>query len=95
MATYVLFCTDVPIPSDKTPDLRRVVSMNLDSMGAAIKEACRLISDGVIVWKIRGPDGFIMERSDIETARRPFRISSVAGSKRLKMAAGAMCSTVN
>jgi hypothetical protein len=62
VATYVLFCTDVPIPSDKTPDLRRVVSMNLDSMGAAIKEACRLISDGVIVWKIRGPDGFIMER---------------------------------
>jgi hypothetical protein len=35
-------------------------------MGAAIKAACRLISDGVIVWKIRGSDGFIMERSDIE-----------------------------
>ncbi len=65
--TYLLFCTDVPIPSDKMPDLRRLVSMNSDSMSAAIKAACKLVSDGVIVWKIKGSDGFIMERTDIET----------------------------
>jgi hypothetical protein len=67
VATYVLFCADVPNPSDKTPDLRRVVSVNLDSMGGAIKTACELLSDGVIVWQIKGSDGFIMERRDIET----------------------------
>jgi len=30
-------------------------------------EACRLMSNGVIVWKLQGADGFRMERSDIET----------------------------
>lgn len=44
----------------------RVVSVNLDSIGAALKEACRLMSDGVIVWKLQGTDGFRMERTDIE-----------------------------
>jgi hypothetical protein len=65
--TYSLFCTDAPTPSEKMPDDCRVVPVNSDSMGAAIKEACRLIADGIIVWKIKGSDGFIMERSDIET----------------------------
>jgi hypothetical protein len=65
--TYSLFCTDTPTPSDKMPDLCRLVSLNSDSMSAAIKAACRLVSNGTIVWKIKGSDGFIMERSDIET----------------------------
>ena len=68
--TYFLFCTDAPTPSKKRmPDGCRVVVVDSDSMGAAIKAACRLIADGVIVWKIKGPDGFTMERSDIETER--------------------------
>jgi hypothetical protein len=62
VVNYSLFCTDVSTPLENM----RVVSANLVSMGAAIKTACRLIGDGVIVWKIEGPDGFIMERSDIE-----------------------------
>jgi hypothetical protein len=67
--SYLLFCTDASNPSQNMPNLCRVVPVDSDSMGAAIKEACRLISDGVIVWKIKGPDGFVMERSDIETER--------------------------
>ena len=62
MVNYSLFCTDAPTPLENM----RVVSANLESMGDAIKTACRLISESVIVWKIEGPDGFIMERSDIE-----------------------------
>jgi hypothetical protein len=65
VVTYSLFCTDVSTRLKKMPDLHRMVSAN--SMGAAVKAACRLVSNGVIVWKIKGPDGFMMERSDIET----------------------------
>jgi hypothetical protein len=64
--TYSLLCTDVPTPSKKPPDLRRVVPVNSDSMGSAIKAACKLISGGATVWQIKGSDGFMMERSDIE-----------------------------
>jgi hypothetical protein len=64
--SYSLFCTDAPTPSKRMPDHCRVVPVNPDSMGAAINEACKLIRDGVIVWKISGSDGFVMERSDIE-----------------------------
>jgi hypothetical protein len=67
---YELFCTDVPIRSERMPDHYRVVTVNSHSMGPAIDAACRLIADGVIVWKIKGQDGFIMERPDIETECR-------------------------
>lgn len=43
----------------------RVVSS--DSLGGAIKAACDLITRGVTVSKLKGSDGFTMERSDIET----------------------------
>jgi hypothetical protein len=64
--SYSIFYTDEPTPARKMPDTCRVIPVDSDSMGAAIKAACGLVSDGVVVWKIRGPDGFIMERSDIE-----------------------------
>ena len=38
-----------------------------DSLRAAIKAACDLITKGIIVWKLKGSDGFTMERRDIET----------------------------
>ena len=64
---YEVFCTDTPVPSGRFPDRCRVVTS--DSLGAAIKAACKLIADGVIVWKLKGSDGFTMERSDIEMER--------------------------
>jgi hypothetical protein len=64
---YSLFCTDAPIPSRKMPDRCRVVPIDSNSLGDAIDEACRLMSDGIIVWKLVGSDGFRMERSDFET----------------------------
>jgi hypothetical protein len=65
--TYLLFCADLPAHSTTMRHLHPVVTVN--SMGAAINTACKLITDGVIVWKIKGSDGFTMERSDIETER--------------------------
>jgi hypothetical protein len=69
LMTYSLFCTTVSTQSETIPDPSRVVTVNSDSMGAAISEAIKLIGDGVIVWKIEGSEGFVMERSDIETER--------------------------
>jgi hypothetical protein len=66
---FSIFCTDAGTQSQKMPDHCRVVSVNPDSIGAAITEACKLIGDGVIVWKITGSDGFVMERRDIESER--------------------------
>jgi hypothetical protein len=63
---YSLFCSDAAAQSEKMPARHRVVPVNPDSMGAAISEACRLIGDGIIVWKLVGSDGFTMERRDIE-----------------------------
>jgi hypothetical protein len=67
--SFSLFCTNASTQSEKAPDLGRVVPVNLDSMGAAIAEAIKLIGNGVIVWRIKGLDGFVMERCDIETER--------------------------
>jgi hypothetical protein len=68
IVSFVLFCTDSATPSKKMPERCREVAVESNSIGAAIKAACRLIDEGVIVWKIKG-DGFVMERSDIETER--------------------------
>jgi hypothetical protein len=35
-------------------------------MEAAINTACKLINDGASVCQIKGSDGFMMERRDIE-----------------------------
>jgi hypothetical protein len=32
-------------------------------------EAIKLIGDGAVVWKIKGSEGFVMERSGIEIER--------------------------
>jgi hypothetical protein len=67
--TYSLYCSDEPTQSKKMPDICRVVPVDSDSMGAAIEAACQLISSGAVVWKLKGPSGFLMERSDIESER--------------------------
>lgn len=64
---YVLFCTDAPSGSEKMPGGYREILV--DSLAAAINAACALISDGVIVWRVLGSEGFRMERQDIEIER--------------------------
>jgi hypothetical protein len=64
---YVLFCTDGPSDSLRMPGSHREILA--DSLAAAINAACTLISDGVIVWRVLGSEGFRMERQDIEIER--------------------------
>ena len=52
--TYSIFCIDAPI------------LVKCDSMSAAIDTACKLMNGGAKVYQIKGSDGFMMERSDIE-----------------------------
>jgi len=35
-------------------------------MAEAINTACKLMNNGTGVWQIKGSDGFVMERCDIE-----------------------------
>jgi hypothetical protein len=51
---YLIFCANAPLPT------------KYGSMGAAINAACTLIRSGTAVRRIKGTDGFVMERSDIE-----------------------------
>jgi hypothetical protein len=77
--SYVIFCTDPPAPSKKIPDCCREVVAQ--SLGAAIDTASNLIDHGIIVWRIKGLDGLMMERDDIELERlrrQALRIKSAA-----------------
>jgi hypothetical protein len=67
--SYLLFYT-APTPSGKMPDLNLITPLEFDSMGEAIKAACKLIRQGNISWQIKGSEGFSMERTDIEIACR-------------------------
>jgi hypothetical protein len=67
IVSYVLFCTDAPSDSQKTPASSREILV--DSLAAAINAACSLSGDGVIVWRVLGSEGFRMERQDIEIER--------------------------
>jgi hypothetical protein len=67
IVNFVLFCTDAPGDSQKIPGSYREILV--DSLAAAINAACTLISDGVIVWRVLGSEGFRMERQDIEIER--------------------------
>jgi hypothetical protein len=52
--TYSIFCNDAPFP------------VECDSMPAAISTACTLMNGGADVYQIKGSNGFVMERGDIE-----------------------------
>jgi hypothetical protein len=67
--SYVVFFTNGPTPSKSLRAPRKEMTATFDSLGAAINAASRLIDDGAIVWRIKGIDGFMMERRDIELER--------------------------
>jgi thiamine pyrophosphate-dependent acetolactate synthase large subunit-like protein len=56
-----------PTRSAKMPDVSGLISVEFDSMGAAINAACKLIREGASVWQIHGPYGFMMEGGEFET----------------------------
>ena len=69
---YRVFYTDEPLPEGQyEPDNRQLVLVGYDTKDEAMDFACRLIGQRggaphAIVWKIEGPDGFVLERGAIE-----------------------------
>ncbi len=62
---YSLFYTDVPLPPGR-PDPGRMIPASMESLSAARDAACKLIGGGAVVWQIKGTEGFLMERTDVE-----------------------------
>ncbi len=69
---YRVFYTDQPLPEGQPePDYARLVLVGYDTKDEAMDFACNLLearvsSPHAIVWKIEGPDGFVLERGAIE-----------------------------
>jgi hypothetical protein len=73
IVSYAVFCFGVPVP------------VTCDSMAAAITTACRLMNEGAGVSQIKGSDGFVMDRQDIEiecTRRQTLSYGSAASKGR-------------
>jgi hypothetical protein len=67
--TYKVFATDMELAAGVSqPDLSKLQWLGADSRDAGLEMALRLIENNAIVWKIEGPDGFQMTRTEIEAA---------------------------
>jgi hypothetical protein len=69
---YRVFYTDQPLPEgEHEPDRTQLVLVGYDTKDEAMDFACNLIGQRsrtphAMVWKIEGPDGFVLERGAIE-----------------------------
>ncbi len=75
MSHYNLFYTDMPIPAGTKPDLTLVVPIKFMTEDEALLQAFKLIHSSAIAWKIEGPEGFHLDREDIERAYWKFKTS--------------------
>ncbi len=66
MPNYNLFYTDKPLPAGAMPDFSMIMPLNFVSRDEALNNAFKLIFRGAVVWKIEGPDGFHLDRAEIE-----------------------------
>ncbi|MBI5891222.1 MAG: hypothetical protein HZB47_11190 [Nitrosomonadales bacterium] len=73
MPVYKVFYTDTPLPADTKPDFTYVMPLDFVSRDEALAKAFKLIFSGAIVWKIEGPEGFYLDRADVEREYLIFR----------------------
>ena len=66
MEYYNVFYTDKPLAADIKPDFSMLMPLNFASKDEALKEAFKLIYSGAVVWKIEGPEGFILDQAEIK-----------------------------
>ena len=66
MPNYNVFYTDKPLPGGAKPDFSMIMPLNFVSRDEALNKAFKLIFSGAIVWKIEGPEGFHLDRAEIE-----------------------------
>lgn len=75
MPSYNVFYTDKPLHADSKPDFSLMMPLIFVSKDEALKKAFKLIYEGAIVWKIEGPEGFRLDRTEIERQYRIFKTS--------------------
>lgn len=73
MRYYDVYYTDKPLPAGAQPDFSLALPLVFVTKDEALKGAFKLIHSGAIVWKIEGPDGFHIERAEIERQYDVFR----------------------
>ncbi len=73
MSFYKLFYTDRQVPADRAPNLAMILPLEFGSVEEALNKAFKLIHDGAIVWKIEGPQGFNLDRTEIERRYKIFK----------------------
>lgn len=73
MQYYRVFYTDRPLPAGAEPDFSFFMPLNFATQEDALKESFKLIFGGATVWKIEGPQGFRLERAEIERQYQIFR----------------------
>lgn len=66
--------TDVPAPTDWSPNFAQLVPFAFDTREVALDKACLMLDHGAVVWRVDGPDGFSMSRVEVtrEYRRRRF-----------------------
>ncbi len=73
MQYYKVFYTDRPLPGGAQPDFSMILPLEFGSREEALKGAFKLIFGGATVWKIDGPEGFRLDRAEIERQYQIFR----------------------
>lgn len=75
MEYYNVFYTDKPLPAGTVPNFSLTLPLNFATKEEALDKAFKLIYGGAVVWKIEGPNGFRLERKEIEEQYRLFRVT--------------------
>jgi len=73
MQYYKVFYTDKPLPAGTEPDFSFIMPLNAASRDDALNNAFKLMYGGAVVWKIDGPEGFHLDRAEIESQYRIFK----------------------
>ncbi len=67
--TYRVFYTDLPLPpSQNEPNYSGLIPFVETTEDLAVAKAIALLNHGAFVWRIDGPDEFLMDRGKIQKA---------------------------
>ncbi len=66
MEFFKLYYTDMPLVPAAEPDLSLILPLEFATAEEALEEAFKLMDRKVIVWRIDGPEGFRLNRAEIE-----------------------------
>jgi hypothetical protein len=75
MQYYKVYYTDAKLPAGSVPDYSMILPLEFGAKDEALKEAFKLIFGGAVVWKIEGPEGFRLDRAEIEKQYQIFRVT--------------------